>query len=484
MWYLFIIVRTSSNEVMKRTELFFSVLLVPLDFLALLLAGFLAYHLRFQAIVTDLKPVIYDFSLTEYFQSVALVAVVWVIFFAILGLYTRRATESWWGEFAKVAEGCVLGLTFIIIVVFFQRQFFSSRFILLVGTVLAVALVSLMHLFIRLVQRSLFRYHIGAHRLVIIGNDEETKTVAARLAQQPELGYTLGALVPATTEGLARLKSMIEQRQIDEILFFDSSVDWRRQFFDMAERYHITFSYAPDLVSSPVGHVALDLSLGVPVIEVPETTIRGWGRVLKRIIDIIGSCSGLILLSPIFLAVYIAVRRDTSGPALYCSRRLGRTGLFTFYKFRSMHVEFSTGEAYGGAAASAFREKLKADSLRLGPVPKIMNDPRITRVGKFIRRWSLDELPQLWNVFIGDMSLVGPRPHLPDEVANYENHHHKVLAVKPGITGLAQVSGRSDLDFEDEVRLDRYYLENWTPLLDIRILFKTIVAVLAPRKTL
>lgn len=472
------------DQCMKRTELLFSVLLLPLDFLALVAAGYAAYRLRFFELVTDVRPVLYDISLTEYLPSVAGVAFVWIIIFALLGLYTRRSTDSWWGELGKVMVGCAMGLTLIIIVVFFQRQFFSSRFVLLAGTGLAIVLVSMVRLLVRLVQRRLFRYGFGRHRLAIIGAAEAVDGISHRLSTEPELGYAVRATIPADESGLTALTVLLREQAVDEVLFLDTSLEARRQFFELAEHYHVTFCYAPDLVTSPIGHVALDLTLGVPIIEVPETTIEGWGRVLKRVMDIVGSLCGLIVLAPFFLLAYVMVRRDSAGPALYRSQRMGRHGLFTFYKFRSMKLEFSTGNGYGGAAAEALRERLKAESARRGPVPKIINDLRITEAGKFLRRWSLDELPQLWNVLIGDMSLVGPRPHMPDEVANYEKHHFKVLAVKPGLTGLAQVSGRSDLDFEDEVSLDRYYLENWTPLLDIRILFKTVVAVLAPRKTL
>jgi lipopolysaccharide/colanic/teichoic acid biosynthesis glycosyltransferase len=150
-----------------------------------------------------------------------------------------------------------------------------------------------------------------------------------------------------------------------------------------------------------------------------------------------------------------------------------------------MRVEFCIGDDYGGPAAAAFYQQLIATgNVRRGPVPKLVDDPRWTRVGRWIRRWSLDELPQLCNVLLGDMSLVGPRPHFPSEIANYERHHRKVLAVKPGLTGLAQVSGRSDLDFEEEVRLDRYYLEHWTWLLDLTIMLRTIVAIVMPRRTI
>jgi lipopolysaccharide/colanic/teichoic acid biosynthesis glycosyltransferase len=179
--------------------------------------------------------------------------------------------------------------------------------------------------------------------------------------------------------------------------------------------------------------------------------------------------------------VALAVKLDSRGPIFFSRRddgslvtRVGEGGRpFSYFKFRSMIVN-----------SDSMRYKELADrNLRTdGPLVKIQDDPRVTRVGKIIRRWSLDELPELFLVFIGKMSLVGPRPHLPEEVAKYEHHHRKTLTIKPGITGMAQISGRSDLLFEEEVKLDVYYLENWSLLLDISILFKTPLAVLKHRE--
>lgn len=149
--------------------------------------------------------------------------------------------------------------------------------------------------------------------------------------------------------------------------------------------------------------------------------------------------------------------------------------MFKVYKFRSMRANLSVGDQFGDQkAALELEEKLiRERGIKPGPVYKIKNDPRVTRIGGFLRRFSIDELPQLFNVLVGDMSLVGPRPHQPREVEKYERHHRRVLMIRPGITGLAQVSGRSDLSFDDEVRLDMFYIENWTPLMDLAILLKT-----------
>jgi len=205
------------------------------------------------------------------------------------------------------------------------------------------------------------------------------------------------------------------------------------------------------------------------MVEVKRTALDGWGRILKRVFDLIFSFLLLIIFSPLFLILGIIIKMDSQGPIFYHAKRIGAYGReIKIWKFRSMVKN-----------ADKLKQKLLAENEREdGPLFKMEADPRVTRVGRFIRKWSLDELPQFLNAFKGDMSLVGPRPHEPNEVKQYEKHHKKLLNIKPGITGLAQVSGRSDLDFEEEVRLDTFYIENWSLWLDLIILIKTPLVVL------
>jgi exopolysaccharide biosynthesis polyprenyl glycosylphosphotransferase len=217
---------------------------------------------------------------------------------------------------------------------------------------------------------------------------------------------------------------------------------------------------------------------GIPLLSLKPTSLDGWGRVVKRIFDIFGAAIGLIILSPVFLITAIAIKLDSKGTIIFKYlddgsrvKRVGEHGkLFNFYKFRSMHPNTHN---------LRYTELAKLNQREGTPMVKIKNDPRVTRVGKFIRNTSIDELPQLWNVLKGDISLVGPRPHLPEEVAKYDKHHKFVLSIKPGITGLAQISGRSDLDFEREIQLDTYYIENWSIWMDIKIILKTFAVVFA-----
>jgi exopolysaccharide biosynthesis polyprenyl glycosylphosphotransferase len=205
-----------------------------------------------------------------------------------------------------------------------------------------------------------------------------------------------------------------------------------------------------------------------PVLHGGDFRYRIAVRAVQRLMDLIAAPVLLMLLFPIFLTIAVLIWIDSPGPVLFIQKRVGKDGReFSFYKFRSMVRN-----------AESLRASLEALNERDGPVFKMKNDPRVTRIGRFIRKYSLDELPQLFNVVIGDMSLIGPRPALPKEVAQYTPRQAQRLAVTPGVTGLWQVSGRSEMSFEDSVKLDLYYIQNQSLLLNLRILLMTIPAVL------
>jgi exopolysaccharide biosynthesis polyprenyl glycosylphosphotransferase len=224
----------------------------------------------------------------------------------------------------------------------------------------------------------------------------------------------------------------------------------------------------PDLYEMTLNRVAVDDINGIPLIGVREVTISGWNFAIKRAIDIILCFIASIILAPIFLLIAIAIKVDSAGPVFFKQVRIGRGGKpFVCYKFRSMRE-----------GADRELDKLADLNEATGPLFKIKNDPRLTRMGRFFRRTSLDEFPQIINVLRGEMSLVGPRPPLPREVAQYEDWHKKRLEVAPGMSGLWQVSGRSLLTFDEMVMLDLFYIENWSLTLDLKIMLRTVPSVL------
>ena len=209
---------------------------------------------------------------------------------------------------------------------------------------------------------------------------------------------------------------------------------------------------------------------GLPLIHVEIPQFDGAKHVLKRALDVVLSGIALVVLSPLFLVLAALVRMDSRGGAFFSQQRVGRNGdTFTMHKFRSMV-----------ASSESDLSQLVAANEGAGLLFKMKSDPRVTRIGRILRKYSLDELPQLWNVFVGDMSLVGPRPPLPREVAAYENHVHRRLFIKPGLTGMWQINGRSDLSWDESVRLDLYYVENWSLMGDIIILWRTVKVLVNP----
>ncbi len=469
---------------MKKTELFFSTLFMPVDLVMLLLAGFSAYHLRFSEFSVEIRPVIFNLPFSEYFQSLLVIAVLWLLIFIISGLYQIKSARKLGQELRLIFIACSTGLSLVAIVIFFQRELFDSRFIVMAFWLLAIIYVSLAHIFIRWLQRYLFVYGIGVRKIVLVGNSKTTDNLMAEFSRNKKAGFEVVKRVrDFSLETVQELMEFIKDRGVDEIIQSDPNLSKAEvlRLYDFTNENHIVFRYVADLLEVKVLRTEVSEIIGIPIVEVKRTTLDGWGRVIKRAMDIICSAFLIILVSPVLILTALAIIIDSRGPIFFSKRddgsnlhRVGESGeTFRYIKFRSM-IPNSDSMRYNELAALNMRTD--------GPMVKIKSDPRITRVGKFIRRWSIDELPELFLVFVGRMSLVGPRPHLPEEVAKYQNYQKRVLTIKPGITGLAQISGRSDLLFEEEVKLDIYYIENWSVLLDASILLKTPLAVLRNRQ--
>jgi len=240
---------------------------------------------------------------------------------------------------------------------------------------------------------------------------------------------------------------------------------------DQCQNRNVRARVVPDLFQMSLSSVDFYDLDGIPLLGVREATISQFERVLKRILDVVAGLAGLVVLAIIFVPVAIAIKLDSPGPVLYYQERVGRGGRrFNIIKFRSMHVD-------ADAQQSSLLDRNEAD----GPLFKMKDDPRMTRVGRLLRKLSLDEWPQFLNVLKGDMSVVGPRPNRPAEVEAYKPWHRRRLEVKPGITGLWQVGGRSEVPFDEMVLLDVYYIENWSVALDLKVMLRTVPHVLLSR---
>ncbi len=472
---------------MKKSELFFGMLLVPVDFTMIVAASVLAYWLRFTPSIIELKPVLFDFPFNDYLKVALAIAPLFVLIFAFEGLYSMKATRTFWREFFKIIFSVTVGITIIILIIFLQRKWFSSRFVILTAWLMAVALITLARFAINFLQKLLLIYRgIGVHRLVLIGSGSFCDTSTREFKDHPELGYKI--ITRENTIDIDSLRRIHKEKGIDEILVCDPDITMAelRQASDFCQRNRIEFKFIPAILQSISTNFDIKVLFDEPIIEIKNTTLDGWGKITKRAFDVIGSALGIIVTSPFMLAAAIAIKLDSRGPIIFKNERVGHEGNFNLLKFRYMKLEHCTSDQNPNLEEAIALENNLIDrsSVRKGPVYKIKNDPRKTRVGKIIEALSIDEIPQLFNVIKGDMSLVGPRPHQPREVEKYETWQRRTLSIKPGITGLAQISGRSDLSFTDEARLDIFYIEKWSLWLDIEVLFKTFFVLLKKRKNI
>jgi len=402
------------------------------------------------------------------------VAVFGIFVFAISGLYSITAQKRLFKEFFQIIVAISATVLIIILYIFFNQALFDSRFILLAAWLLAIIFVSLGRFFVKKLQRFMVgKYNVGVRNIIVIGEDKLSKKVIKEIEYNPDFGYRIiKRFLELETD---KIKNFLlnSNPQIDEVIL--ASPHYERgdvlEFLDFCEEQRINFKFVPNLFQTHTTNVEMNTFDGVPLIEIKRTPLDGWGRILKRWVDVLGSGIGLIVLAPFFLVIAIIIKLDSRGPVFVKLKRISQRQEFKLYKFRSMVKN---------------AEQIKSDLIEYnerkdGPLFKMKNDPRVTKFGGVLRKTRLDELPQLINVFKGEMSLVGPRPHQPDEIEKYEKHHKKVLLIKPGMTGMAQISGSSDLPFEEEVKLDTYYIENWTLLKDIYILLKTVIILFKDR---
>jgi len=460
---------------MKKSLFIYSALKIPLDFLMILLAGISAYFLRFAPVFTRIKPILFNLTLREYFLFLVLGGVFSLIVFALAGLYQTKPLRSI-EEFFRVLVATAATLLVITFSAFLSQTYFESRFILIGTWVLAALLVPIGRGILRYIRHTLARkYGIGLNRVVVIGNNEITKEIKRHIQKNPALGYRL--IKTYRKLNLDRLEKEINKDEVDDILLGNSHPTKEQviRLFNLCSQKSINFRFVPTNFQALTAGLEMETLGGFPLLEAKRTPIEGWRRVVKRIFDLSLSIVLFILLSPVFLVVSLLIKFDSEGPVFArMPHRVGRGGeIFFMYKFRSMIKN---------------AQHLKKDLMRLnerekgkGPLFKLKNDPRVTKIGKVLRKYRIDEFPQLINVIKGEMSLVGPRAHETKEVELYRKDHKAVFAIKPGITGLAQISGSSDLPFDEENKLDLYYIEHWSLWLDIKILIKTFIFMFIDR---
>jgi exopolysaccharide biosynthesis polyprenyl glycosylphosphotransferase len=468
-----------------RNTKFYSFLLVVADFVVLLGAFSVAYILRVQY---DERPLLNEVYALDYFLSFLFIVPVWIAIFAFLGLYQANVYNRRLVEWGKIALGCAIGILVIIGWEYFSgHQIFPARLVAAYGLIGAFLLILLEREILRITRSLLFYFGRGINRVLVVGNSDATRDIADNLADTYRSGYKIVAIagpkkvippglhVQHFTSVDNALKKVRELR-ITTIIQTDlyDSHERNERILGTAQTHHISYNFIPGEPEFYTGKNTVDVFLGYPMITVSQTPLTGWGSIAKHIFDKFASLLLIIILSPLILVLILLQLIFNPGPIFYVSKRLSKFSVpIDLIKFRSMNAKYGKKDA-----AAEFRDMGREDLAReYEKHRKVENDPRITWFGRFLRTTSLDELPQLFNVLKGDLSLVGPRPILPQEAKFSPSRTALLHSVRSGVTGLWQVSGRSNLSFEERIELELFYAQNWSFWLDVKILFKTIGVV-------
>lgn len=462
--------------------------LLVVDVTALLTATFLATWVRFGQLEAGAGLENITANVT-YWEISLLVSALWLVMLWNERLYDLERLAWGAGEFSRVVRALGLGVVVFIIATYLLKTPGLSRAWTLLAFALASFTVSGGRLLVRtwLVRaRRNGRMH---RRTLLVGSNDEAARIIIRLHDAPEQGLTpVGCLASSKADelgldycsglvpsmGVARdVAAVVRDQDIDTVIIAGSAFDHEaisrlvNELRGIDVSIHVS-SGLFDVLTSRV--LVLDIA-GIPLMTVTGVSLSPANLRTKRVFDVVVASAILLVGMPIWFAVILAIKLDSRGPIFYRQRRVGQLGdEFDMLKFRSMYVD-----------ADERLKELEAKNEATGPLFKMKDDPRVTRVGKWMRKFSIDEFPQLLSVLSGEMSLVGPRPPLPRETIQYTEHHWRRMEVPPGLTGLWQVSGRSSLTFDEMIRLDLYYIENWSVGFDIALMMRTIPAVLFAR---
>lgn len=432
-------------------------------------------------------------------------------FVLIIRLFSLRYCDLYRlrGEFSLVDDGLrifkatVIGSLLIVATAFLYRGGFTfrafsyARSVFVVDFLLALSMILVVRFIMRSAQTFARRRHINLIPTLVVGRGQEAAICIKEMGERPALGYRVIGVVDSNVDStvaegryegvpvighLKTLPEAIRDSGANEVIIADPQVNGDELFEVMmrcGRRRGVEFRIAPSLFNCLPRKTEIDQIGVLPMIRLFREPLSNSLRLVKRTFDLVVATLAILLLLPFWLLIALFIKLDSRGPVFYTQERVGMDGrLFLLYKFRTMRADAdpSIHKEYQRAFIAGHAEANLGDDQK--PTYKLLLDPRVTRVGKWLRRSSLDEVPQLLNVIMSDMSIVGPRPPIPYEVEAYKLWHRKRLDMKPGLTGLWQVSGRNRLSFEEMVRLDVYYIENWSVLLDLKIILRTVFVML------
>ncbi|MFI5252834.1 MAG: undecaprenyl-phosphate glucose phosphotransferase [Bacteroidota bacterium] len=458
----------------KRNDFLIPALGVIFDAIFIEAAFMLSYILRFNTRIFEFLPLTEDIPpVRAYLLSSLAVIPVWLVIFQHGKMYGGRRNIALSDELYNIVKYISLGMLIILSGAFFYRQFSYSRIVFLLIWSSSIILVFAGRVMLHIIERSLYRKGRELRNAVIIGSNAAARKVYGSLINHPLLGYKVVGYFaddvnggePLPVKFLGRLAEVPSKLLAENVEFALITLDHteRQKLYDLVkecEGINVEFVMVPDILELMTSTMEIVEIEGIPLIKIKGIPMTTWGRILKRTFDFLISLILIVILSPLYIIVALIVKLDSKGPVFYTQKRMGEGDhVFNILKFRSMAV----------------------DAEKEGPKWAHKDETRHTRIGKYLRMTSLDELPQLFNVLRGDMSLVGPRPERPYFVEQFKDMIPKYLdrhRVKTGMTGWAQVNGlRGDSSLEERIKYDIYYIENWSLGFDIKILFKTIAEV-------
>jgi len=452
------------------------------DIIAIGLGFVLAYLLRFETNISffyDQSHPVFDI----YYWLVLVLIPVWLIIFNVFKLYDSHFLFGGTHEYARVFNACTTGMMFIIVLSFFIPNLLIARGWLLLSWICVTGLVGVGRFIMRRLVYRMWSRGEFLRSTIVVGADEEGRAIAAQMASNPTAGVWLAGFIddklPKGTQVLPGLRvlgstdvarALVQNLDVEELIISSSALNRAKllelfRTFGNSDKVNVRLSSGLFEIMT-TGLRVKEIS-HVPLLSVNRMRLTGIDASLKKVLDYIGAMVGLTLLSPVFLFLAIAIKRSSPGPIFHRRRVVGVGGKeFDAFKFRTMVTNADEVLEQNPALKAEFERNFK-----------LKDDPRVTRIGKLLRKGSLDELPQLFNVLLGEMSLVGPRMITSEEVSKYGKRRMNLLTVKPGISGLWQVSGRSDVNYEERVRLDMHYIRNYTVWQDIQIIIQTFPAI-------
>ncbi len=455
-----------NQKVFNRLHLLVDAVVVAISYL-------LAWYIKFATVFADTEPGAGALSMSVYFSALYFLVPGYVLLYYFFNMYApKRATRRKY-EIAGILKANTIGLALFMVVLYLIKQPHFSRVMLLIFYVINIVLTTLCRSMIRSILQFFRKKGYNLKYILLIGYSRAAEEYITRINANPQWGYVIRGIlddrIPSGTvykgvKVVGRIENIhyiLPENKLDEIAITLALKDYDHLEYivDLCEKSGVHTKFIPDYNSLVPSHPYTEDLMGLPVINiryVPLTNTLNW--VAKRAVDVIGSSLGIIISSPIMLAAALAVKFTSNGPVIFKQERMGlHNKTFKMYKFRTMEMQKPSTEEKGWT---------------------VKNDPRVTRVGKFLRRTSLDELPQLFNILMGEMSLVGPRPERPQFVEKFKEEIPRYMIkhqVRPGLTGWAQINGyRGDTSIRKRIEYDLYYIENWTMAFDFRILFLTI----------